>query len=325
MILERQREPLQLAEIHEPFVGAAQLGLRVLACGLCRTDLHVVDGDLKAPKLPLVPGHQIIATVMSLGSQVVGFRVGERVGVPWLGEACGHCRFCRSGQENLCERARYTGYDLDGGLAEFCAADARFCFRIPEDIEPVAQAPLLCAGLIGYRALRMAGDAEALGLYGFGAAAHLLTQVACYQGRRVHAFTRAGDYASQQFALQLGAVWAGATDERPPVELDAALIFAPAGELVPLALRTVRPGGIVVCAGIHMTDIPSFPYSDLWGERILRSVANLTRRDGEDFLKLARDIPVRAQTTVYSLVQTNQALADLRSGALQGSAVVTLD
>lgn len=324
MVLERQGEPLRLTKIPKPDVGAMQLGLRVLACGLCRTDLHVVDGDLKSPKLPLVPGHQIVAEIERLGAGVTEFRIGERVGVPWLGCACGQCRFCRTGQENLCNEARYTGYEIDGGLSEFCTANASFCFRIPDDTEPIAQAPMLCAGLIGYRALRMAGEGTELGFFGFGAAAHLLTQVARYQGRRVYAFTRESDIASQRFALELGAVWAGASEARPPVELDAALIFAPAGELVPLALRAVRKGGVVVCAGIHMSDIPSFPYATLWGERSLRSVANLTRRDGEEFLKLARAIPVRAETNVYTLEQTNQALSDLRKGTLQGAAVVTL-
>ena len=324
MILERQGEPLRLAEIPDPMPGPPQLRLRVRACGLCRTDLHVVDGDLREPKLPLVLGHQIVGVVDRMGAEVSGFAVGQRVGVPWLGGACGTCRFCAAGQENLCDHARYTGYQLDGGLAEYCVADARFCFRVPGGQDDVAVAPLLCAGLIGYRALRLAGDAQEIGFFGFGSAAHLLTQVARHQGRKVYAFTRKSDRASQEFARGLGAVWAGASEAPPPVALDAAIIFAPTGELVPLALAAVRKGGSVVCAGIHMSDIPTFPYSALWGERILRSVANLTRRDGEEFLALAAEIPVHAETTVYPLERTNQALDELRRGALQGSAVVRI-
>jgi propanol-preferring alcohol dehydrogenase len=324
MILERQGEPLRLAEIPDPVPGPAQVRLRVGACGLCRTDLHVVDGDLREPKLPLVPGHQIVGIVDRLGVEVRGFALGERVGVPWLGGACGTCRFCLGGQENLCDRARYTGYQLDGGLAEYCVADARFCFPGPAGQDDTAVAPLFCAGLIGYRALRMTGDAQDIGCFGFGSAAHLVTQVARHQGRKVYAFTRASDRPSQEFARSLGAVWAGASEQAPPVALDAAIIFAPVGELVPLALRAVRKGGVVVCAGIHMSDIPSFPYADLWGERILRSVANLTRRDGEDFLAIAAEVPVQAEITVYPLERTNQALDELRRGALQGSAVVKL-
>ncbi len=324
MMLERQGQPLRLADIPVPRPGSGQVLVRVAACGLCRTDLHVADGDLTEPKLPLVPGHQIVGTVEQVDPGVRGLAPGVRVGVPWLGWACGACRFCRSGQENLCDGARYTGYQLDGGLADFCVADARFCLRSPPGIEAATMAPWLCAGLIGYRALRMAGDGERLGFYGFGSSAHLLTQVARYQGRQVYAFTRAADQASQAFALHLGAVWAGASEQSPPVELDGAILFAPVGSLIPLALRAVRKGGTVVCAGIHMSDIPSFPYADLWGERVLRSVANLTRSDGEEFLALARTIPVHAETTVYPLERTNQALADLRAGALQGSAVVKL-
>jgi propanol-preferring alcohol dehydrogenase len=324
MILERQGQPLRLAKIPMPSPGPMQVRLRVEACGLCRTDLHVVDGDLKEPKLPLVPGHQIVGIVDGLGPGVEGIPLGERVGVPWLGGACGVCGFCRGEQENLCDRALYTGYQLDGGLAEFCVADARFCLRIPDGEEPTAVAPWLCAGLIGHRALRMAGEAKRLGFYGFGAAAHLLIQIARHQGRDVYAFTRAADHASQDFARRLGAVWAGASDASPPIELDAALIFAPAGELVPRALKAVRKGGTVVCAGIHMSDIPSFPYALLWGERILRSVANLTRKDGEEFLRLAHGISIRAETTLYPLERTNEALHALRTGALQGAAVVKI-
>jgi propanol-preferring alcohol dehydrogenase len=324
MILERPGEPLRLVEIPIPQPGPMQVRLRVEACGLCRTDLHVVDGELTEPKLPLVPGHQIVGVVEGLGAAVEGFRLGQRVGVPWLGATCGDCRYCRDDQENLCDHARYTGYQLDGGFAEYCVADARFCFRIPEDEAATAVAPWLCAGLIGYRALRMAGAAQHLGFYGFGAAAHLLIQIARHQGRSVYAFTRATDDASQDFARRLGAVWAGASEELPPVELDAAVIFAPVGDLVPRALKAVRKGGIVVCAGIHMSDIPSFPYSVLWGERVLRSVANLTRKDGEEFLKMARTISIRAETTIYPLERANQALQDLRTGALQGAAVLKI-
>jgi propanol-preferring alcohol dehydrogenase len=324
MVLEKQGSPLKLSDIPVPPPGPRQLRLRVEACGLCRTDLHVADGDLREPKLPLVLGHQIVGVVDALGAGVEAFRVGDRVGVPWLGGACGACRYCRHGQENLCEQARYTGYQIDGGLAEYCVADARFCFPVPAGQAATAVAPLLCAGLIGYRAYRMAGEAEHLGFYGFGSAAHLLTQVARHQGREIYAFTRRTDRASQGFARGLGAVWAGASEDRPPVELDAAILFAPAGELVPLALAAVRKGGTVVCAGIHMSDIPSFPYSLLWGERVVRSVANLTRRDGQEFLEIARAIPIRAEITVYPLERTNEALDDLRRGSLQGSAVVTI-
>lgn len=324
MILEEPGEPLKLAEIPIPQPGPMQVRLRVEACGLCRTDLHVVDGELKEPKLPLVPGHQIVGVVEGLGAAVEGFRLGQRLGVPWLGATCGECRFCRDDQENLCDHARYTGYQIDGGFAEYCVADARFCLRIPEDEDATAVAPWLCAGLIGYRALRMAGEAQHLGFYGFGAAAHLLIQIARHQGRSVYAFTRATDGASQDFARRLGAVWAGASEELPPVELDAAVIFAPVGDLVPRALRAVRKGGTVVCAGIHMSDIPSFPYSVLWGERVLRSVANLTRKDGEEFLIMARAISIRAETTTYPLERANQALQDLRTGALQGAAVLKI-
>jgi alcohol dehydrogenase, propanol-preferring len=325
MLLEKQGSPLQLVELSTPWCGPSQLRVRVKACGLCRTDLHIVDGDLKEPKLPLIPGHQIVGTVDQLGDRVEEFQIGERVGVPWLGSTCGDCRYCRDGQENLCDQARYTGYHLDGGFAEYAVADARFCFRLPEGIADVAVAPLLCAGLIGYRSFRMVGTARTLGFYGFGAAAHLLIQVAVNQGREVYAFTRASDHASQAFARRLGALWAGPSEQPPPKELDAAIIFAPVGDLVPLALRAVRKGGSVVCAGIHMSDIPSFPYADLWGERVLRSVANLTRQDGEEFLKLVGEIPIETEFSVYSLEQTNQALSDLRRGLVQGAAVVRVE
>jgi propanol-preferring alcohol dehydrogenase len=324
MVLERQREPLRLKDIPIPSPSPTQVLIRVEACALCRTDLHVVDGELLQPKLPLVPGHQIVGVIEELGSAVTGMVRGERVGVPWLGEACGRCRYCLGGQENLCDNAVYTGYQRDGGFAEFCVADARFCLRPPREKPATAVAPWLCAGLIGYRALRMAGAAKQLGFYGFGSAAHLLIQVAGQRGQHVHAFTRAGDQASQAFARELGAVWAGSSDEAPPTALDAALIFAPAGELVPRALASVRKGGTVVCAGIHMSDIPSFPYSLLWGERTIKSVANLTRQDGVDFLALTHAIKIEAETTVFPLDQANQALQALRTGALQGSAVLKL-
>jgi len=328
MVLERPGEPLRLLEIADPVAGAGQVLLRVHACGVCRTDLHVVDGELPEPKLPLVIGHQIVGTVVARGEGAGRFRVGDRVGVPWLGWTDGSCRFCRSGRENLCDRARFTGYHLDGGYAEMTVADERYCLPIPAGYPDLQAAPLLCAGLIGYRALRLAGpprEAERLGFYGFGAAAHILVQVARHQGQRVFAFTRAGDQAGQRFALQLGAEWAGAAGEAPPEPLDAALIFAPAGELVPVALRALAKGGTVVCAGIHMSDIPAFPYDILWGERVVRSVANLTRRDGEEFLALAPAVPIRSEVTVFPLAEANAALAALRTGAFRGAAVIAVD
>jgi alcohol dehydrogenase, propanol-preferring len=327
MVLERVGEPLRLAEIADPVAGPGQVLLRVHACGVCRTDLHVVDGELPDPKLPLVLGHQIVGTVIGLGESAGRFRLGDRVGVPWLGWTDGTCRYCRSGRENLCDGARFTGYQIDGGYAELAAADQRFCFPIPAGYPDLQAAPLLCAGLIGFRALRLAGPPKAavrLGFYGFGAAAHILIQVARHEGRQVFAFTRAGDEAGQRFARQLGAVWAGGTGEAPPEPLDAALIFAPAGELVPAALRAVAKGGTVVCAGIHMSDIPSFPYDLLWGERVVRSVANLTRRDGEEFLALAPAVPVRTEVTVFPLAEANAALAALRAGAFHGAAVIAV-
>jgi propanol-preferring alcohol dehydrogenase len=289
---------------------------------VCRTDLHVVDGELTDPRLPLVPGHQIVGTVVEAGKDAQRFPVGARVGVPWLGWTCGECRQCRAGRENLCERARFTGYQIDGGYAEFASADERFCFPIPDGYPDAQAAPLLCAGMIGYRSLRMAGDGERLGLYGFGASAHIVIQLALNQGRRVFAFTRAGDSEAERFALSLGAEWAGDSMGSPPEPLDAAIIFAPAGELVPAALRATAPGGTVVCAGIHMSDIPSFPYSILWQERILRSVANLTRRDGEEFLALAPKVPVRTQVETHPLEAANEVLARLRDGKVQGEAVL---
>jgi propanol-preferring alcohol dehydrogenase len=319
MVLDGAREPLRLAELADPEPAAGQVLLRVRACGVCRTDLHVVDGDLAKPKLPLVPGHQIVGAVVAGGER---FRPGERVGVPWLGWTCGECRYCRSGRENLCDRARFTGYDLDGGYAELVVADERFCFPVPERYDDAQAAPLLCAGLIGYRALRLAGDAESIGLYGFGASAHIVCQVAVSQGRRVFAGTRPDDAETQAFARSLGAEWAGDAAVGPPEELDAVIVFAPVGELVPAALRHVCKGGVVVCAGIHMSDLPSFPYEVLWGERSVRSVANLTRADGEEFLALVPSVPVRTEVETFPLEEANEALARLRSGALRGAAAV---
>ncbi len=321
MVLDAPGRPLRAAELSAPEPGTGEVLLEVMACGVCRTDLHVLDGELPDPSLPLVPGHQIVARVASEGER---FGRGERVGVPWLGWTCGACRYCRSGRENLCERARFTGYQRDGGYAQRAVADERFCFPIPAGYPDLQAAPLLCAGLIGYRTLGFAGDAERLGLYGFGAAAHIVSQVARHQGRRVFAFTRPGDEAGQRFALEQGAEWAGDADASPPEELDAALIFAPAGELVPAALRTVAKGGTVVCGGIHMSDIPAFPYELLWGERTLRSVANLTRADGEEFLALAPQVPVRTEVEAFPLERANEALERLRAGSVRGAAVVVL-
>ena len=313
MVLDAARTPLRPADIPEPKAGSGELLVRVSACGVCRTDLHVVDGELAHPKLPLVIGHQIVG-------EVVG--QDRRVGIPWLGWTDGECRYCRAGLENLCDRAQFTGYDRDGGYAEYVVADERYCFSIPEGYSDLDAAPLLCAGLIGYRSLRLAGDAEVLGVYGFGASAHIIAQVARHEGSRVFAFTRDGDAEGQEFARSLGAEWAGGSAVTPPEELDAAIIFAPAGELVPVALRTVRKGGVVVCAGIHMSDIPSFPYELLWGERVIRSVANLTRRDGEELLALAPKVPIRTEIEVFPLEQANDALERLRSGRIRGAAVL---
>ena len=324
MILDAARRPLRLASLAVPAPGPGQLLIRVHACAVCRTDLHVVDGELARPKPALVPGHEIVGTVAACGTGVERFAVGDRVGVPWLGWTCGECRYCRSGRENLCPQARFTGYQIDGGYGEFTVADQRFCFAIPAAYGDIEAAPLLCAGLIGYRSLRMAGEAQRLGLYGFGAAAHIIAQVARWQGRAVFAFTSPGDTEAQSFALELGAVWAGGSDRPPPETLDAAIIFAPVGPLVPAALRSIAPGGTVVCAGIHMSDIPAFPYDILWGERTVRSVANLTRRDAEEFLALAPKIPVRTRPVVYALQQANAALDDLRAGVLQGAAVLQM-
>jgi propanol-preferring alcohol dehydrogenase len=322
MVLEAPGRSLAEAELAAPEPGSGQVLVAVDVCGVCRTDLHVVDGELPEPKLPLVPGHQIVGRVIAAGEGAERFSRAERVGVPWLGWTDGTCRYCASGRENLCERARFTGYQVDGGYAELAVADERFCFPVPEGYPDTQAAPLLCAGLIGYRSLRLAGEAERLGLYGFGASAHIVAQVARHQGRRVFAFTRAGDEEAQRFARELGAEWAGDALGPPPEELDAAIIFAPVGELVPAALAAVARGGTVVCAGIHMSDIPSFPYSLLWQERVLRSVANLTRRDGEEFMALAPQVPVRTQVEVHPLAAANEALARLRAGQVRGAAVL---
>ena len=325
MVLDSIGSPLRSDDVRVPTPEAEQVLIRVSACGVCRTDLHVVDGELRDPKLPLIPGHQIVGTVEETGERVERFAAGDRVGVPWLGWTCNKCRYCRSGRENLCDNARFTGYQIDGGYAEYAVADHRFCFPIPDGDPDLQVAPLLCAGLIGYRSLRMTGDAERLGLYGFGASAHIVIQVASHQGRRVFAFTRAGDTEAQRFAQNLGAVWADDSRQPPPEELDAAIIFAPVGELVPAALRAVAKGGVVVCGGIHMSDIPSFPYEILWGERIVRSVANLTRRDGEEFLALAPEVPVRTEVVPFPLQRANEALDALREGKISGAAVIVVD
>lgn len=322
MLLHVPGEPLRETELPTPAPGPGQLLVQVRACAVCRTDLHVVDGELPNPKLPLVPGHEIVGRVVQAGPGVTAFRPGDRVGIPWLGWTCGQCQFCLSGRENLCDRAKFTGYTIDGGYADHTIADARFCFPIPEAYSDTTAAPLLCAGLIGYRSLAKTGEAKRLGLYGFGAAAHIIAQVARWQGRQVFAFTRPGDREAQAFAKSLGAVWAGGSDTLPPEPLDAAIIFAPVGALVPPALRAVRKGGIVVCGGIHMSPIPALPYELLWEERTLTSVANLTRQDAREFLALAPQVPVRTEIRTYPLSDANRALTDLRSGQLQGAAVL---
>lgn len=322
MVLRRPGTPLVQEILPEPRPASGQVRIRVTACGVCRTDLHVVDGELAAPKLPLVPGHEIVGRIDMLGDGVTGWKIGQRVGVPWLASTCGRCPFCAAGRENLCDHPLFTGYTSDGGFATATIADADYVFDLGEEGEDAALAPLLCAGLIGWRSLVIAGDAPILGLYGFGAAAHIVTQVALAQGRRVFAFTRPGDVRSQAFARKLGVEWAGASDQAPPVRLDAAILYAPDGRLVPLAFKAVRKGGRVVCAGIHMSDIPSFPYELLWGERALLSVANLTRRDGQDFLKAARALHIQAHVTAYPLSAANQALADLKAGQIDGAAVL---
>jgi propanol-preferring alcohol dehydrogenase len=325
MVLERAGQPLRSAQLPDPRPGPGQVLIAVAACGVCRTDLHILDGELSEPKLPLVPGHQIVGAVAEAGEGAERFAPGTRVGVPWLGWTDGECRYCRSGRENLCDNARFSGYDLDGGYAELAVADERFCFPLPEGYPDAQAAPLLCAGLIGYRALRLVGAAERIGFYGFGASAHILCQVAVHQGRRVFAFTREGDAATQAFARSLGAEWAGASGEMPPQELDGAIVFAAAGELMPAALRASAKGARVISAGIHMSDIPSFPYEILWEERSLGSVANLTRADGEEFIALAPRIPVRTEVTTYPLERANEALEDLRAGRFRGAAALTVD
>ncbi len=323
MVLDTIGSPLRLEERRDtPRPGPREIVIRVRACGVCRTDLHVVDGELTHPKLPLIPGHEIVGTVVAAGVDASEYRTGDRVGVPWLAGTCGECAYCRTGHENLCDRAKFTGYDVDGGYAEFAVADARFALPIPPSFGDVEAAPLLCAGLIGYRALRLAGDGERVGFYGFGAAAHIAVQVARYRGQRVYAFTRPGDLRGQEFARGLGAAWVGGSDQRPPEPLDAALIFAPVGPLVPTALAATAKGGTVVCAGIHMSDIPSFRYDLLWGERVVRSVANLTRKDGEEFFAIAQKARVRTVTTPFPLREANAALTRLREGHLEGAAVI---
>jgi alcohol dehydrogenase, propanol-preferring len=324
MLFERPGEPLRQVELATPNPGPGQLLIRVHSCGVCRTDLHVVDGELTEPKLPLIPGHEIVGTVVELGDGLSHFKSGDRVGVPWLGWTCGQCAYCKTGQENLCDFAKFTGYTLDGGYAEYTIADQRYCFPIPELYSDAEAAPLLCAGLIGYRSLVKAGNGKRLGLYGFGAAAHIVAQVARYQEREIYAFSRPGDTEAKNFALDLGAVWAGGSDEVPPARLEAAIIFAPVGALIPQALKVIVKGGIVVCAGIHMSDIPSFPYSILWEERSVASVANLTRRDGEEFMALAPKIPVRTEIETFRLEEANEALNRLQSGKIRGAAVLVI-
>jgi len=322
MVLTAPGRRLELRELPRPRPGPREVLVKVGACGVCRTDLHIIDGELPMPHAPLVPGHEIVGRVAELGSEVRALRVGERVGIPWLGWTCGVCKPCRTGRENLCDAARFTGYQIDGGYAEYTVADARYCFRIPEGFDDVAAAPLLCAGLIGFRTLRLAGAAECVGIYGFGAAAHIVAQVILYEGRRLYAFTRRGDRTGQEFARRFGAAWAGGSDERPPEPLDAALIFAPVGDLVPAALAATAKGGSVVCGGIHMSDIPAFPYRLLWEERVLRSVANLTRADGDALLALAPKIPVKTRTERFALADANEAVERLRRGEIEGAAVL---
>jgi len=325
MLCEKTHQPLRMAEVPIPKPGVGQVLVRVRACAVCRTDLHVVDGELSKPKLPLIPGHEIVGIVEEKGTGVDRFKIGDRVGIPWLGWTCGICSYCVGGHENLCDQARFTGYTIDGGYAEYTVADQRFCFAIPDSYGDAEAAPLLCAGLIGYRSLVKAGNGKRLGIYGFGAAAHIVAQVARYQKRDIYGFTRSGDEEAKKFALALGAVWAGGSNEIPPVKLDAAILFAPVGELVPQALRALAKGGIVVCGGIHMSDIPSFPYEILWEERSICSVANLTRRDGEEFLALAPKVPVRTKVQTFPLEEANVALNQLRSGKVQGAAVLVME
>jgi len=324
MVLEKPRQPLVLRDVPKPNPARGQLLVHIRTCAVCRTDLHVVDGELPDPKLPLIPGHQIVGRIERIGDAVEGFAIGDRVGIPWLGWTDGECLYCRSNRENLCDRAGFTGYTIDGGYAEFTVADARFCFRLPGQYNDIDVAPLLCAGMLGYRSYRRTGDAHRLGIYGFGNAAHLIAQIALYQDREVFAFTRPGDKAGQESARKLGTTWAGGSDEMPPEKLDAAIIFASVGELVPVALRALVKGGIVVCGGIHMSDIPSFPYADLWGERVICSVANLTRRDGEEFFEIAPRVPVRTEIETFPLEEANSALDRFRAGKLKGTAVLLM-
>jgi len=324
MVLEKSKTPLVLRELPKPKPGKGQLLVRVNVCAICRTDLHIVDGELPNPKLPLVLGHQIVGRVEQIGQDVNGFSIGDRIGIPWLGWTDGECVYCRSNRENLCDRAKFTGYTIDGGYAEFTVADARYCFHLPDEYNDVDVAPLLCAGLIGYRAYRKTSDARRLGLYGFGNAAHLITQIAIYEKREVFAFTRPGDETTQKEARSLGAVWAGGSDEMPPKKLDAAIVFASVGPLIPVALRTLAKGGIVVCGGIHMTDIPGFPYVDLWEERVITSVANLTRRDADEFFQIAPRVPIKTKTEIFPLEQANAALDNFRAGKLEGTAVLKI-
>jgi alcohol dehydrogenase, propanol-preferring len=325
MILQQQRQPLQLVDLPRPKPAAGQVLVKVRACAICRTDLHVIDGELPRPKLPLVPGHEIVGIIAEKGEGVGRFNIGDRVGIPWLGWTCGECRFCKSNRENLCENARFTGYDIDGGYAEYTVADQRFCFPIPASYDDASAAPLLCAGLIGYRSLGKTGDAKRLGIYGFGAAAHIITQVAKYQGRAVYAFTRRGDFAGQEFAKTLGATWAGDSETLSPEPLDATIIFAPVGGLVVSALKTLDKNGVVVCGGIHMSDIPAFPYDLLWEERSVCSVANLTRHDGDEFLALAPRVPVVTKVQTFPLEAANEAVQQLRQGKIQGAAVLVIN
>jgi alcohol dehydrogenase, propanol-preferring len=325
MIFEKAGAPLRKAELARPTPGPDEVLIHVHACAVCRTDLHVVDGELAHPKLPLVPGHEIVGTVEQLGARAARFKIGDRVGVPWLGWTCRRCDYCLNGKENLCDQAKFTGYTLDGGYAEYIVADQGFCFPIPDSYSDAEAAPLLCAGLIGYRSLVKSGNGKRLGIYGFGAAAHIVTQVAKYQRREIYAFTRSGDQQAQEFALNLGAVWSGGSNQLPPEKLDAAIIFAPVGSLIPQALKTVGKGGVVVCGGIHMSDVPSFPYSILWEERSISSVANLTRRDGAEFMTLAPKVPVRTEIETFPLEEANEALNRLRSGTIHGAAVLITD
>lgn len=324
MILEKQNSPLILKDVPVPEISENQILIKVHACGVCRTDLHIVDGELTSPKLPLIIGHEITGKVVKTGSSVSKFNIGDRVGVPWLGYTCGYCKYCMTGKENLCENAMFTGYTIDGGYAEYTAADEKYCFKLPENYNYVDGAPLLCAGLIGYRSYRMTGEPENIGIYGFGGAAHIITQIAAGKGKKIYAFTKKGDKSGQDFAKSLGAVWAGGADEQPPVKLDASIIFAPVGDLIPAALKASDKGGIVVCGGIHMSDIPSFPYSLLWEERVVKSVANLTREDGEGLMKTVQEIQVKTEIQSYKLEDANRALNDLREGKVRGAAVLEI-